>query len=328
LKTRTIKIGVIGGGEGATKAISALINCKAVQINAVVCDDKELTGLIKPAIRVSMHDLLHVCDVDAVYIATPNNTHIDLAIDVLRAGKHVMMEKPVAVSFSEASRLISHKQTNFSIAVAFKKRYGDWIEYFKKHMVTSRHPITINVRWYNPAPQGNWRYIYAISGGGVVMDIGSHVIDLLEVLFGQILDIEVKLKMSERFPQIDEEALIKLFFFNGHSATIELSWLKSQSCQIYSFFSLEKEFHLKRQYDGTDLGTFKYNKETTNISFNPSMEYVGLFTAWRDSIEKNERLVPQLDDGLRNQSIMQVIYSECYRKPLLSQLTVARNNFN
>lgn len=308
-QTKKMKIGVIGGGEGATKALSGLVSCDTIQIKAVVCDDKELTDLIKPTTWCSMHDLLHSSDIDAVYIATPNNTHVDLAMDVLAAGKHVMIEKPMAVSFHDALRLKALKSSKPSIAVAFKKRFGDGIVYFKNIVAMCQEPISIKVKWHSHAPHGNWRYHHAISGGGIVMDLGSHVLDLLEFLFGRILDMDVSLKMAEIFPQIDEEALIKLDFANGHSAVIDLSWRQKEACQIYSFFSSDKAFHLERKNDGMDLGTFTHRNETKQVSFKQSSEYIGLFTAWKDAIENQNKMVPQLEDGLKNQSIMQTIYA-------------------
>lgn len=302
-----LEIGVIGGGEGAAKALSGLIHCEAVRVNAVACKENELQDLIEPRHRISTCDLLQNTDITAVYIATPNNTHMDLAIDALKAGKHILIEKPLAARFRETSRLVFPGEKMPGIAVAFKKRFGDGILFLKDILPTFKSPLKIEVKWHNPAPTGNWRYNHEISGGGVVPDLGSHVLDLLESLFGRIYSIDAKLKMARKFPKIDEEALIKLNFVNGHSAEIDLSWRQKTSCQMYSFLSSDKAFHLVRQTDGTDLGTVISAKQSRTVSFSQSSEYIGLFTAWKDAIEMRKMCVPLLEDGRRNQSLLQLI---------------------
>lgn len=312
-----MNIGVVGGGEGATKAISALVDCKKIRIGAVVCKDNELTGLIDTSLRVSMDELIHRSDINAIYIATPNNTHIDLAKEFIISGKHIMIEKPLAISFNDASRLISFNSDKTIIAVAFKKRYGDGIQYIKKQLDVYKHHINVNVKWHNPFPYSNWRCNREISGGGIVMDLGSHILDLLEFLLGKIVELEVKLEASKSFSNIEKAASIKLKFENEHMALIDLNWNQKKNCQKYSFYFSNKRFHLQRQNNGIDIGIFESEKDTHKILFHTASEYIGLFNAWRESILKKEINVPNFEDGLKNQSIIQVIYTvhfnEIYR---------------
>ena len=308
IQDRDFSIGVVGGGEGAEKALAAIVGCEGIRIGAAACKDWELKDF-DPLVRLPVDDLFSRKDIDAVYIATPNNTHVDLAMAGIDAGKHVMVEKPLGASFDDALRLLPLVSRNETIAVAFKKRYGVGIKHLKNAMAEEKDaPVCVDVKWYNPYPGMNWRCQHHVSGGGVLVDLGSHVFDLLEFVLGKIVWLKADLEMSEAHVNIDKTANIELEFENGHSALIDLSWARKEVCQEYNFNFSGKVIHLQRKGGGVDLGCIKTESWQFKWNFKSASEYIGLFSAWRTSVTRGGGMVPGLEDGLKNQSIIQALY--------------------
>lgn len=137
-------------------------------------------------------------DVDAVYIATPPSTHSTYAVMALKAGKAVYVEKPLAISYDECLRInrlaTAEKQACF---VAYYRRY---LPYFKKvkeiiESGTIGRVLTAQIRFAVPPREMDyskkdlpWRLQPDIAGGGYFYDLAPHQIDILQQLFGPIVE--------------------------------------------------------------------------------------------------------------------------------------------
>jgi len=135
-------------------------------------------------------------DVDAVYVATPPSTHLDLARRVAAAGKPCLVEKPMARSHAECEQMVE----------AFRARgLPLWVAYYRRALprfVQIRdllrggaigRPTAVDVRITDRLAAGttlaNWRFDAAVAGGGLFLDLGSHCVDLLDFFFGPIDDV-------------------------------------------------------------------------------------------------------------------------------------------
>jgi predicted dehydrogenase len=134
-------------------------------------------------------------DVDAVYIATPPSSHKEYALAVARAGKPVYVEKPMALSFSECQEIIQAcEKANVPLFTAFYRRALP--RFLKIKSLLDEGQIGsvrgVNLRLYQPPSAedkkgvGQWRVDPDIAGGGYFVDLGSHMIDLLQFLLGPI----------------------------------------------------------------------------------------------------------------------------------------------
>lgn len=137
-------------------------------------------------------------DVDAVYIATPPSTHSTYAIMALNAGKDVYVEKPLAISYDECLRVnrvaAAQRQACF---VAYYRRY---LPYFKKvkSLINSGvigNILTAQIRFAAPPREMDfskkdlpWRLQPDIAGGGYFYDLAPHQIDIMQQLFGPIVE--------------------------------------------------------------------------------------------------------------------------------------------
>lgn len=136
-------------------------------------------------------------DIDVVDIATPNNLHAEMAIAALRAGKHVICEKPLAHTLEDAERMhrvaLESQTVNM---VAFNYRRTPAVALAKKYIEEGAIGDILNFRgtylqdWSaDPNSPLSWRFTKAVAGSGAVGDILSHVIDLAHYLVGDIAEV-------------------------------------------------------------------------------------------------------------------------------------------
>jgi len=163
-------------------------------------------------------DLLGDPDIDAVYVATPVNRHRPQAVAAAEAGKHVLLEKPMALSVAECQEIISAcGQNGVKLGVAYYRRFYPLVSRMREILKagTIGSPLSVaavtSTRFaIQPGEEGYWRVLPGVGGGGSLMDIGSHRIDLFLDLFGEI----GCLLCSGRLRLIDLEVPI------GHSGQI------------------------------------------------------------------------------------------------------------
>jgi predicted dehydrogenase len=136
----------------------------------------------------SYEELLADCDVDAVYLPLPNHLHVPWAIKALKAGKHVLCEKPLGLNAAEAQELLeaSRKFPRLKVMEAFMYRHHPQWQWVKKRVSEGKigelRTIQSFFSYYNSDPN-NIRNKADIGGGGL-MDIGCYCISLSRFIFG------------------------------------------------------------------------------------------------------------------------------------------------
>ncbi|CAM9668146.1 unnamed protein product [Discosporangium mesarthrocarpum] len=143
--------------------------------------------------------MLHDSEVDAVYIATPPDTHMDLALRVCAAGKPCYLEKPMARSHSECVTILkAFKVAELPLYVGYYRRYLPKFRYAKAMLDDGRigHITGVNMRLsqfrhklVGEEPRTDWRVNAEHAGGGLFMDLGSHQLDLLDYLLGPLTEV-------------------------------------------------------------------------------------------------------------------------------------------
>lgn len=189
-----LKVGVIGGGSISEFHIKPYLANDQVQLIAL-CDRNEVR-LAKMGeeygvtnLYTAYKDLLANPDVDAVSICTWNNTHAEIAIQALNAGKHVLLEKPLSMTVEEALAVEQAVQRSGKLLqVGYVRRHASNIHVLKKFIDAGDlgeiyyAKASCLRRLGNP---GGWFSDIAKSGGGPLMDLGVHMIDISLVFDGQ-----------------------------------------------------------------------------------------------------------------------------------------------
>ncbi|MCQ2066112.1 MAG: Gfo/Idh/MocA family oxidoreductase [Bacteroidaceae bacterium] len=197
-----VRWGFIGCGEVTEKKSGPAFGlAEGSAIEAVMSRDpaKAESYASRHGIRKWYTDALELiddADVDAVYIATPPSSHATYAVMSMKAGKPVYIEKPMAASYEECLRInrIS-EETGVPCFVAYYRRYLPYFNKVKELLPQIGKVINVQVRFAQPPKELDysstslpWRVIPDIAGGGYFYDLAPHQIDMLQYLFGCILD--------------------------------------------------------------------------------------------------------------------------------------------
>jgi len=202
MEINKVKWGIIGCGDVCeVKSGPAFYKIKNSSLVAVMRRDEEKAKDFAERHGVKKYftnadDLINDASVNAIYIATPPNSHKEYAIKAMQAGKPVYVEKPMALNFSECLDMIQvSKKTGQKLFVAFYRRA---LLYFLKVRElldnnTIGDVLCVDARYYcapkdsdkNPATH-SWRIDKRTAGGGYFFDMAPHMLDILDFLLGEI----------------------------------------------------------------------------------------------------------------------------------------------
>jgi predicted dehydrogenase len=145
-------------------------------------------------------ELINDAEVDAVYIATPPDSHAHYAIEAMRAGKPVYVEKPMARNFVECREMLKvSEETGMPVWVAYYRRSLPAFLKAKELIEngTIGKPLMVNIKLYKQAEERNqtkeemhWHVFPEISGGGYFFDLASHQFDYLDFILGEITEVK------------------------------------------------------------------------------------------------------------------------------------------
>lgn len=176
-------------------------------------------------------ELLSIDEIDAIDVCTPNASHAELAIAAARAGKHVLVEKPIATTLDEADAMISAaRSANTILMTAHNVRYAPPFVAVAQEIESGSLGEIAAVRaafghagpqvW---APNAEWFLDRTLSGGGALMDLGVHVADLLRALLSdEVAEVGAMLSGSN---DVEEAAQVIMRFEGGAIASMHISWV-------------------------------------------------------------------------------------------------------
>lgn len=195
-----LKVGVIGGGSISEFHIKPYVANVEVELMAL-CDNNEQrlaeVGKRNGVTKLYNHygELLKNEEIDAVSICTWNNTHAKIAIAALEAGKHVLVEKPLSMTVEQALAVEAAVEKSGKILqVGFVRRHGDNTKLLKQFIDQDEFgeiyyaKASCLRRLGNP---GGWFSDQAKSGGGPLIDLGVHMIDICWYLMGKPRPVSV-----------------------------------------------------------------------------------------------------------------------------------------
>ena len=190
-----IKWGVIGcGGIAYRRTIPGMMLSKNSELVAVMDTNFDAAVKTKEEFGAKyafdkVEDVLGLEEIDAVYIATPVFCHKEQAFAAAKAGKHILLEKPMGLTVEESKEIADFcKAKGVKLGVGLMMRFSAYHQKMKEIIASAAIGDIVSMRaqltcWYPEIP-GNWRQNKALSGGGALMDMGIHCIDLLQYISG------------------------------------------------------------------------------------------------------------------------------------------------
>ncbi len=231
----TVSWGILGAGRIAESQMApAIAAAPGHELVAVTRRDQAAAQQFADrhgARRAFNNDKALLADpqVNAVYVATPPNLHARQAVLAAQAGKHILCEKPLALDTAEARRMIDAARANgVSLMVCYYQRFNARHQRTKALVqegaigqVTAAR-ISFSERF--PPQPGVWHHDPAISGGGPLMDLGVHCIDLLRYLCGPVQSVAALVDtLVDNAPVADTSTLL-LQLTSGAHAVVTSHW--------------------------------------------------------------------------------------------------------
>jgi predicted dehydrogenase len=235
-----LNMAIVGAGGIAQtwgQAFAAADSVNLVAVADVRVD--AAAALAEPAGAEAVPDmdtLLTVPDVDAVLICTPPVTHVDLAGAAAEAGRHVLCEKPLAVSTDEAVAMLgAADRAGTILSMASKFRFVEDLQRARSLITggTLGRPLLLNNAFVSHVEmRGRWNTDRALSGGGVLIDNGTHSVDIARYLLGPL---ERVLAAAEGGADlgVEDTARLQIEAVSGAIGTATVSWNATNFANTY-----------------------------------------------------------------------------------------------
>jgi 1,5-anhydro-D-fructose reductase (1,5-anhydro-D-mannitol-forming) len=288
---------VVGLGDIVRKRVGpALLAQPRSKLHACVTRDAsvradDLASLQPERVYTEFEAMLADRDVDAVYLATPVFLHAPQALAALQAGKHVIVEKPIALDARQGQAIrAAVRQSGRHLAVAYYRRFWPTFERVKEMLAARELGQVVLVRaalhsWYAPKPDDlkAWRVRPPESGGGVLSDVGSHRLDLLAWWFG--LPSRIVADMGTRTHSFDvEDSVTALMTFDNQiPCTLSFQWNSKTWADELQIVGTEASVTIA-PLDGNEI-RFTRGSETTRWYFDrPANAHYGLIDDFANAI--------------------------------------------
>lgn len=228
----TIRFALIGAGNIAKIYVAAFAAVPNATVT-VVCNRTEATGraLAEQAGADWVADFYEAVrreDVDAVVVATPSGTHADIAVAAAKAGKHLLVEKPLDITLSRVDAILNAVEAaGVVLASVFPLRFTEGAQRAKAALDAGRlGQLTladVSVKWFRPQSyyDNSWRGRWATDGGGALMNQAIHNVDLVQWLAGPVTSIIGRTATLAHEMETEDTASAVLTYANGALGVIQ-----------------------------------------------------------------------------------------------------------
>lgn len=326
--TKKIRYAVAGLGHIAQASmLPAFRNAKGNSVlSALVSDDqtklRKLSTAYKVPLTFSYKDYLaclHSGEVDAVYIALPNNLHREFAINAAHAGVHVLCEKPLALDEAQCHDIIAACSSNSvklmtAYRLHFERANLEAIRLLRKRVIGE--PRIFNSLFTMQVKEGNIRLKKSM-GGGTLFDIGIYCINAARYLFGaeptEVFGYSAN-NGEKRFREVDEMTSCLMRFPNDRLASFATSFGATDTA-VYEVVGTRGVLRLKQAYEHSEAiemeitvdGKTQKRSYPVRDQFGPELIY------FSDCILKNKEPEPGGTEGLLDVHIIQTLLKAARR---------------
>ncbi len=319
---------VLGLGRLSLEEIlPAFASCKHSRVTALISgdDDKAKTVAAQYGIRhtysyTSMDQIRGNPDIQAVYIVTPNATHREYTERAAALGKHVLCEKPMTISASEAQKMIdSCERAHVQLMVAYRIQYEHNNRYLQETMRSGRlgtvrtiHAVNVQ----NQSAPDQWRQIRALSGGGSLPDIGLYCLNTVRALAGEepveITALTHSPANDPRFRQVEDLVNFTLRFPSGVVAACTSCYSAHKHSDLQVMGS-DAVAHMANafNYDGQKLTVSRREgiaEAASEYTQNPSKQFALEIDHFSECIVTGKKPRTGGPEGLQDQKLMTAIY--------------------
>ncbi|MEW6702563.1 MAG: Gfo/Idh/MocA family oxidoreductase [Bacteroidota bacterium] len=328
------KIAVIGlGGVAQLVHLPILSKLGNVEISAVAELNKNRLKTIGEKFGITKQyldykELLENEEVDAVIIATPTNTHSEIAIECLKAKKHILIEKPIARSLTEAKEInAAAKKNKKNIMVGMNLRYRPDAMLMKSLVNSGELGDIFYIRcgWLRKqSSDQKWFMNKNQSGGGVIIDLGILVLDLALWIMN---DTKMKSVSVQKFyhntKDVEDSAVGLVRFYNDQVISFEVSWGLHSEADSFNLtaYGTEGTAHLNplRAYRRLESNQIDYTLSNTASTTNLfKKSYENELKHFIGAVRENNSFISSGDDAVSLMKLLEAIYKSAELKKEVS----------
>ncbi|MEO8206659.1 MAG: Gfo/Idh/MocA family oxidoreductase [Chthoniobacterales bacterium] len=233
--TPPLRLGIVGAsGIALRRMLPAMEGDLPIELAAVCSQSPERAQAIAKdhstaRAYTDYSKMLADDGVDAIYVASPVYCHLDHATQALRAGKHLLCEKPLGRTLKEARQIAdAARQAALTAMEAYMMNFHPAHLTLKNEIAQGVYGQLVSIRarfacWYPEIP-GAWRQNRSLAGGGALMDLGSHLLSLLLHLAGPLTNIHSVCSNRVFNYDVEDDAVLLCELASGARATLECSF--------------------------------------------------------------------------------------------------------
>jgi predicted dehydrogenase len=310
---------IVGTGDIVKKRDApALTEASDSQVVAVVGQIDRAKALAAPLNAVAFADLseaLQKSDATAAYVATPVHRHVAEAMLAVQSGLHVLVEKPLGISAADAPPLLTAVQKASVIAgCAYYRRCASRYAHARQLLKENKLGPIIAARmtyraWFRPEPSDpkRWRVDPALSGGGPLADMASHMFDVLIGLLGMPRTVRATAATLTHDYAAEDSAAVLLGMPNGAQVTASFHWNSKSWANDFEIVGTEGAL-IWRPFD-TGAVTLTLGREVEQFDLPPDANvHLPLVQDFVDSIKSGRPPAVPIADAMNTNVLLDAVY--------------------
>jgi predicted dehydrogenase len=328
---RQVNLGIIGLGTRGKIHLRNSLRLKEAKVLGVAdVSEKSLKFAKRLGVKnvyTDYEDLLRNAQLDAVIISLPNFMHLEGAMKAAEAGKDILLEKPLARNVDEGRKILSGvKRNGVRLMMGYDARFDPVLKKIHEKIAegffgevqiveatnVSGGPFASRSDSVGPVPVPSWWFDKELAGGGALLDLGSHMIDLLNWYFGEVECVESYLKYIFNM-ELEDVAICKLKFKDGPVATVKVGWFSKDFMQSIQVCGTAKNLWVRIAPSSIREMVWKdIKRKFGRYNCDPNYLEVEYFVK---CLQKDEQPYPSGEEGLRCMQVVSWAYEKALKKP-------------
>lgn len=322
-----VRWGIIGsGGIARKRTIPGLLMAQNAECVAVMDVNETLLKEVQEQFGISrgytsVEELLAQEDIDAVYIATPVFCHKEQVQKAAEAGKHILLEKPMGLTCAQGQEIIEICEKNgVKLGVGFMMRFHAAHQKVKELIAegTIGEVVSAYAKFncWSPVSNQKWRQTKAFSGGGSMMDMGIHCIDLLQYMTGMQATAVAAMSGNQIFayPDVEDGASAVMRMENGALFTVEANFNIPDSIggcrfEIYGTKGrITAEGTIGQVETGSLVVSTLDHPETAEVDYVSGNMYTKEIEGFSRAVLENGPVPVTAEEGVFDQMVVEAVY--------------------
>jgi len=320
---KTVKLGLIGLGYMGKIHLKNCAKSEFIE-PAAACDVSQKGCNYAQSVGVkrvyrTYEELLRNPEIDGVIISLPTHLHAQCAELVAEAGKNILLEKPLARNPAEGEKIIKAcRKNDVKLLLGYHFRFSPQFVQLKRDLVegvigeaqlahatmVGPGPFFHRSEGYAPRPVPSWWFDKELTGGGTLMDLGCHMLNLIQWYFGRVEDI--KAFMGYRFNlDFEDYAVCICKMKSGTTATVTTGWFSREASAKVELFGTSKIVAAKRAASNKVV---TFLKMSAGLSPDFNLPYIWELQHFVDCIANDKKPLSSGEDGLADLNAISMAY--------------------